>query len=202
MSFRLRLTLFFVLIVVLPMAALAVVVSQIASDSANGKTDARLDAGLRAASTLYQRAQNESKAAATAAARGIAGQPSEMAALVNGAPSELKVIAESLVGDDAVAVEIRTDDGATGKAGDDDAIAPSTVKLVDDAGAEVGTITVAATSADEYVSLVESASGDDSVLIGPRGQLRGSLTIDEATLPESGESTDFSQGGQDFRLAA
>ena len=45
MSFRLRLTLFFVLIVVLPMVALAVLVSQIASDSANGKTDARLDAG-------------------------------------------------------------------------------------------------------------------------------------------------------------
>ncbi len=41
MSFRLRLTLFFVIIVVLPMVALAVLVSQIASDSESGKADAR-----------------------------------------------------------------------------------------------------------------------------------------------------------------
>jgi diguanylate cyclase (GGDEF)-like protein len=190
------------LIVVLPMAALAVVVSQIASDSANGKTDAHLDGGLRAASTLYQRAQDESQAAAGVAAHGIAAQPSEIAALENGAASDLKVIAKSLVGQGVVAVELRANNAATGRAGDTDAIAASTVKLVDDAGDEVGSIKLSTTSADQYVALVESASGDDSVLIGPDGQIRGSLTIDESTLPESGESTDFSQDGADFRLAA
>src|SRR5215208_2705847 len=41
-SFRGRLTLFFLLIVVLPMIAVAVLVTQIVTDSTNGKVDARL----------------------------------------------------------------------------------------------------------------------------------------------------------------
>ena len=69
LSFRLRLTLFFVLIVVLPIVALAVVVVQVASDSADGKADARLDAGLRAATTLYDRVSDESRAAAATRSR-------------------------------------------------------------------------------------------------------------------------------------
>ena len=57
MSFRVRLTLFFVLIVVLPIVALAVLVSQVASDSESGKVDARLSAGLRTATTVSAGAQ-------------------------------------------------------------------------------------------------------------------------------------------------
>ena len=66
MSFRVRLIVFFVLIVALPMVALAVLVTQIASDSANGKTDARLDAGLRTATNLYDQARADSGQVANA----------------------------------------------------------------------------------------------------------------------------------------
>ena len=56
MSFRGRLTLFFLAIVVLPMIAVAVLVVEVTDDSANGKTDARLSTGLEAAQEIYDEA--------------------------------------------------------------------------------------------------------------------------------------------------
>ena len=52
MSFRGRLTLFFVAIVVVPMIAVAVLVIQVTEDSANGKADARLSTGLETAQQI------------------------------------------------------------------------------------------------------------------------------------------------------
>jgi two-component system cell cycle response regulator len=202
LSFRLRLTLFFVLIVVLPMAALAVVVAQVASDSADGKTDARLDGGLRAATTLFAAAQDESREVATKTARGLVNDPSAMAALTGGSASALKPVADSIDSGDVESVTLSASGGGEARAGEADAIAASTVKLVDSAGDEVGTLSISTTTADEYVDQVESASGADVVLIGPSGQVRGSLGVDSSTLPRSGEAADFSQGGEDFRLAA
>lgn len=184
------------------MAALAVVVAQIAADSAAGKTDARLDGGLRAATTLYERTQDESRRAAEAAARSLAAEPSQMAALENGAESELATIARSLLGSGIASVELAATGGTSATAGPEDAIGESSVKLVDGSNSEVGTITISTTTADEYIELVESASGEDAVLIAPDGQLRGSVTIAAEALPESGEATDFEQDGTDFRLAA
>jgi diguanylate cyclase (GGDEF)-like protein len=184
------------------MAALAVVVTQIASDSADGKTDARLDGGLRAATTLYQRAQDESGQAAAAVARRLADDQNAMAALASGSAAELKSTASSLLGNGIDSVKIAATGGAEASAGPADAVAASTVKLVDEAGHEVGTISISTTTADEFVRLVGSASGEDAVLIGPSGQIRGSLTIGSGALPDSGEATDFEQGGTNFRLAA
>ena len=46
MSFRGRLTLFFLLIVVLPMVVIGVLASRTAEDASSGKADARLFGGL------------------------------------------------------------------------------------------------------------------------------------------------------------
>ncbi len=54
MSFRARLTSFFILIVVVPMIAVAFLVFRLISDSEQGKTDARADGVLDAATSLYQ----------------------------------------------------------------------------------------------------------------------------------------------------
>lgn len=64
MSFRTRLTLFFVLIVIVPMAALGVVVSRLVDDSENGKSSARAGAHLLAARTLYERSADRALRAA------------------------------------------------------------------------------------------------------------------------------------------
>ncbi len=54
MSFRSRLTLFFLLIVVVPMVALGVVVARLVSDSEQGKTSARSDASATALAHSYR----------------------------------------------------------------------------------------------------------------------------------------------------
>src|SRR5690349_12633270 len=93
MSFRLRLTLFFVIIVVLPMVALAVLVSQIASDSESGKADARLSAELHTATLVYEEAQRDSTSAARDIAGRIAADPNAVAVMRSGTGSELRDLA-------------------------------------------------------------------------------------------------------------
>ena len=66
MSFRRRLTLFFVALVGLPMIAVAVLVVQVTEGSREGKADARLDVGLDTAKVLYD---NSLGAARSQAAR-------------------------------------------------------------------------------------------------------------------------------------
>jgi diguanylate cyclase (GGDEF)-like protein len=65
MSFRTRLTSFFVLIVVIPMLAVGFLVFRLISDSQQGKADARVNGVATAAASLYQ----SESAAATADAR-------------------------------------------------------------------------------------------------------------------------------------
>src|ERR1044072_5007194 len=54
MSFRGRLFIFFTIIVIVPMAAVAVVLFKITSDSETGKSDARIAQGLTTALAIYQ----------------------------------------------------------------------------------------------------------------------------------------------------
>ena len=59
MSFRNRLTLFFVLIVVVPMVAVAFVLFRLIADNESGKADARLAATQATAINLYREDRNE-----------------------------------------------------------------------------------------------------------------------------------------------
>src|SRR5687767_15621182 len=112
MSFRLRLTLFFVLIVVLPMIALAVLVSQIASDSESGKADARLSAELHTATVVYETAQADSRRIAGEIANEIAADPSALDTLRSGDSAALAALARTYVQrDGAVAVRLTDSDG-------------------------------------------------------------------------------------------
>src|SRR5436190_21588428 len=54
MSFRGRLLLFFVIIVVVPMLAVALVLFSITADSENGEADAAIAQGLRSAGSIYE----------------------------------------------------------------------------------------------------------------------------------------------------
>ena len=69
MSFRTRLTSFFVLIVVVPMAAVGFLVFRLIDDSQSGKADARAAGVAGTAARVYQRASTE----ASLHARTVAG---------------------------------------------------------------------------------------------------------------------------------
>src|SRR5947209_170501 len=69
MSFRTRLTSFFVLIVVVPMIAVAFLVFRLISDSEQGKADARVNGLATAAASLYTSQSAGARAAAQTVAR-------------------------------------------------------------------------------------------------------------------------------------
>ena len=71
MSFRNRLTVFFIVLVILPMIVVAAVLFRLASDSEQGKTDARLSEAQRSASGLFREEQDR----AGNAAREIGARP-------------------------------------------------------------------------------------------------------------------------------
>src|SRR5215207_82490 len=108
MSFRGRLTLFFLLIVVLPMIAVAVLVTQIVAESTNGKADARLAEGLDSGLTVYR----DDAAAASRAAKQVATEPSVSAAISAGSGPQASAVAEGLVGEHGIrAVQLEAASG-------------------------------------------------------------------------------------------
>src|SRR2546421_2846281 len=83
MSFRSRLLLFFTIIVVVPMGAVALLLSSITSQSEIGKADARIAEGLRVAFALYR----QHRAEATPQLRRIAREPALQRALGASTPA-------------------------------------------------------------------------------------------------------------------
>jgi hypothetical protein len=92
LSFRTRLTLFFVLIVVLPMVVVGVLVTQLSGESRTGKADARLSEGLEAGVSTYDNQLDRSRRAARQAAR----DDELAAALRERDPSDLKQAARGV----------------------------------------------------------------------------------------------------------
>src|SRR4051794_3570334 len=69
MSFRGRLFIFFTIIVIVPMAAVAVVLFKITSDSETGESDARIAQGLTTALAVFQADVDRAEPALTQVAR-------------------------------------------------------------------------------------------------------------------------------------
>lgn len=74
MSFRARLTRFFILIVVIPMIAVAVLVFRLISESVQAKTDARANGVLGAATSLYRSESLSASVDAASIARSLSSQ--------------------------------------------------------------------------------------------------------------------------------
>src|SRR4051794_28425420 len=69
MSFRGRLLLFFMILVVVPMVAVALVLFSLTADSENGKADAAIAQGLRSAASIYENDRQDARREVSAAAR-------------------------------------------------------------------------------------------------------------------------------------
>ena len=204
MSFRARLTLFFVLIVALPMVALAVLVTQVATDSAEGKTDARLDAGLQTATNLFDRARADSGRAANELAQQTADDPAVDGGDPRGRrrrrPRPRPDVRASKRGSRYVSIVDSA--GRETVAGDPRPIAGAEVDLVGEDGEQVGTITVSTISREEFLREVEAITGEEAALVGPEGAATGAADVDAASLPDSGEAADLERDGEELRVAA
>jgi diguanylate cyclase (GGDEF)-like protein len=183
MSFRSRLTLFFVAIVIVPMASMAIVLFRLLSDNEHGKGDARIAARQEAAIHLYEDARRSS----AGVARKIAGSDAALAAALRaGDRGRIQRRAEQLRTRNNVArILVRDPKGATlGDAGSQLAAFPATLQLVDQRRRSYGTIQVAVETATHYADLVHRIAGLDAIVLRNGTRIAGTLpSVDPARLP-------------------
>jgi diguanylate cyclase (GGDEF)-like protein len=198
LSFSLRLTLFFLLIVVVPIFALGILVADVAGDAEVGKTDAALAAGLRTALAI----RDEAAAEAQAVARSIGTDPALVDAVESG-KSTSAAVARSLQREHGLAT-LRVQDADEGELvslGGRPTVAAVTQELIR-GGSRIGSLTISTTGAAEYVADVERMTGDEAVLLGPRGLISGTAGTPADAVPAAGEAANVEATGEELRAAA
>jgi diguanylate cyclase (GGDEF)-like protein len=198
MSFRGRLRLFFILIVVVPMIALAIVLFALTARSETGKADAGIASGVRTAFAVHKQQERQTRDEA----RRVATDPELRAALVENRLGDARERIRELVGGDVEAIEIRSPSGAIlGQAGTRSAVAPSGTTVEREDGRQVALLRVFATEGSELVGRVRQLTGLDGTVFR-RGRSLGT-TLDEP--PErsahgaTGEPREVEAAGTDYR---
>jgi diguanylate cyclase (GGDEF)-like protein len=158
MSFRSRLTLFFLLIVIVPMVSVAVVLFRLIADNEQGKADARVAQGQTAVIGLYRREVERAGAAA-----GRVGQDRELAqALRAGNRSAAARRARELLRRQRIRRIAVVRDGRTlVDVGVREATASAVREIVGTGGRRVGRLRVSAVTAGELTRLAREVTGLD-----------------------------------------
>ncbi len=197
MSFRGRLTLFFLLMIVLPMVAVAVLLTQVTNESRRAKADARLGAGLDAALATY----SDDNADAERAAKRFANDPAASTALRSGDSARVKAVAGRLAAQNGIrSLVIRDPSGDVLAAiGPGNAVATYELNLTDPRGS-LGSLTVSTTTASDYLNRV-SQIGRGGALQDEGATVSSTLALDGASLPSSGDFTDVEVEGESVRAA-
>src|SRR4051794_22446205 len=194
MSFRSRLLLFFMIIVIVPMIAVALVLFSITADSETGKADAAIAQGLRAAFAVYDGDRNEaadelakvardSRLAAALSRRDAAAVRRRLAALAPTVP-DAKLIAA-----------YDNDRRLIASVGSPGAVAAA-VAGPKAGGRRIGLIAVSTTTAPEYAREVRRVPGLDARLVAGTRLLASTLGETGTIEPKSG-NTEIA--GEDYR---
>jgi diguanylate cyclase (GGDEF)-like protein len=174
MSFRTRLWLFFALIVIVPMIALAIVLFSVTASSETGKADAGIAQGARTASAVH-----EAQARQTLdELREVATDPKLRQALANGRIAAARARIGQLIGGDVEAIEIRSPQGRLlARAGSASAVAPRGATVQGEDGRREFVLRVFGTDASELSGRVGDVSGLD-VTVFRRGETLDSTLRD------------------------
>src|SRR4051794_39084270 len=161
MSFRARLTLFFVLIVIVPMLSVAIVLFRLISDNETGKADSSLAAHQQTAGNLY-------RAASASADRAIKGVGADRVLADSLRANDLararRRAAQMEVGRGLARVALFKGDRALLDVGDRTAVAPARRDLLDRNGHRYGRLEVSTTTAREYATRTGRITGADIVV--------------------------------------
>jgi diguanylate cyclase (GGDEF)-like protein len=160
MSFRGRLFIFFTIIVIVPMAAVAVVLFKITSDSETGKSDSRIAQGLTTALAVYQADVDRAQSALTQVARDP--RMSRALATQKQAPIRRRArqILEARPDIAAIAVYDPTEKRVV-YVRRSPALAYATAAPTTSKGKRVGTLAVSRTTAQDFVRSVRRLTGLD-----------------------------------------
>src|SRR4051794_35181514 len=161
MSFRARLRLFFVLIVIVPMLSVAIVLFRLISDNETGKADASIAARQRAAMNLYREATRR----ADGAVEGV-GKDRVMAnALLTGNIDRAKRRARQLLRSRGIErISLSRGTKVLFDIGHKDAVAPARRDLTGLSGRRFGRLEASTTRAGEYARLTRRVAGADVVV--------------------------------------
>jgi diguanylate cyclase (GGDEF)-like protein len=195
MSFRSRLTLFFVLIVVVPMVSVAFLLFRLIGGIEESKRDAALSARLGTTIAL----QREARTSADQMASVIGRDPQVAAALRSGDRAALRARVDQLRRDQgAVRVLITGRDGSVlADVGDLGAVLPATRDLVDTGRRAVGRLQVSSVDATDYAARVRRITGDD-VVVRRDGDLLASTLPKAASAPLPAQRGQVTIGGHEY----
>ena len=186
MSFRNRLTFFFILLVILPVLAVAFVGILIVRDSEEGKTDAGLSQAQVAAEGMYRelrgRAQTVVRTVAEDEELAVAVRDRDRAALQN----RLEDLARR---GGAERVRLTLDGEDPVEAGGGEAVAPAVSRIVDAAGRATGRMSLSVSTAEDYADLLARVTGLEVLLTNGDRIVDGTIETDTARgLPLRGEA--------------
>ena len=198
MSFRNRLTLFFLLIVVLPMIAVAVFVLEVSGESQTAKADARLAAGLDSAIAVYESELTD----AQGPLRDVATDPAVNAAIDERNSARAEKLARDLQRKkDLGFLELRDDSGdELGSSGTKPPFAASEVVIqgeTETAGSVVGSVA----SATSYAAKVRELTGRE-VFVEVGGQSATTAPLGELDLPAPDTAQTVEIDGTEQRAAS
>jgi diguanylate cyclase (GGDEF)-like protein len=196
MSFRSRLTLFFLAIVVVPMVSVGVLVFVLIADNETGKSDARVAEAQAVARGVYREGVTD----AVNALRRVAADTRLTNALRAGDSAAAQARAAALVHTMSLRRLRATANGRTlADVGDGDAIAPARTQLLTRASSPVAQLEVSTTGARAYADRVRAVTTLDAAL--RQGGLPLASTGKAPARPLPGLGT-VSVGGTDFRVAS
>jgi nitrogen fixation/metabolism regulation signal transduction histidine kinase len=196
-SFRARLRLFFVVIVVVPMIMMAVVLFQLIVASEKSQTDARLSESQSVARGVF--AEEQTRAAT--AAKTIAGDQRLANAFAGGKPADVQDRLDFLGRrEDVHYVQMRMRGKGTFETGAQPAVGSATRTLEQDTK-PTGQITVGSLSPEQYASRISALTASEVVIDGADGRRLATTQSDAsgADLPEHGPLT---VAGVDYRVAS
>jgi diguanylate cyclase (GGDEF)-like protein len=194
LSFRSRLLVFFTIIVVIPMIAVALVLFSLTEDSEHGKVDARLAGGLRTTLELYR----EGAERAEPALAGVTDDTVLRGALRAGDEAAVGRRLRDLVAADPriEAAAFYGENGAIrAAAGDGQPVAAAQRGATTAAGKRLGTVAVSVTRAPALARESKRFTGLDVRLL--RGDRVLATTI--ASARGGAESGDVELGGEEYR---
>lgn len=198
MSFRTRLTLFFLLIVVVPMVAVAALVTGVASDSATGKTDAALGEDLGVATALYNAHVSE----ALEIGKRIPDDQAVAAALAADDERRLGRVLREIAFERGLTTLIFRDASGSGDVGFTSGdFATARVNLQREDGTRAGQIVVSNLTRERFAREVTAATGEHVAVVASDGSMVGTLDVDPEDVPEGSEGAEL-PGEDDVRIAA
>jgi hypothetical protein len=176
-SFRNRLTFFFILLVILPVLAVAFVGILIVRDSEEGKTDAGLAQAQVAAEGLYRELRGRAQVVLQTVTKdeelAIAVRDRNRAALQN----RLEDLAQR---GGAVRIRLTLEGQEPLEAGGGEAVAPAVSRIVDADGHAAGRMRLSVSTAGDYADLLARVTGLEVLLTKGNGVIDGTIETGSA----------------------